>query len=223
MWSLTSTDEAVENTVLLWKNYMSWLGVLYQPERAHPFLVLFCFVWGFVNAKSSVISVWTSGAVCKNKVTFGSERKLEPSKVPLGGMNSTFPIPLSTSLFKANYKSWFLPRSSALRFYVSLHDIIQGYTVFSHQSSCERRIGSFLCRMGLVVKLSLDLHVVLYPNNPSQRMWSKFRSAWYSLPHFRLDTQPNRRKRTRFKIQHVVSPFKWLVWILVWRIRKHKL
>lgn len=201
---------------------MSWLGVLYQPEKAHPFFVLFCL--RFCQCKvTSYFRVWTSGPVCENKVTFGSERKLEPYKVPLGGMNSTFPIPLSTSLFKASCKSWFLPHSSASCFYVSSRDIVQGYTGFSHQNSCERRIGSFLYRVGLVVKLSLDLHVVLYPNNPSQRMWSKFRSAWCSLFHFRLDTRPNGRKRTSFKIQRVVPPFKWVVWILVWRIRKHKL
>lgn len=36
-----STNEGMENTILLWKKDKSWLDVSYEPQKIHPF---FCFV-----------------------------------------------------------------------------------------------------------------------------------------------------------------------------------
>lgn len=56
-----STDEDVDNTILLWKKDLSWLDVSYQPKEDAPFF--FCLLWGFFGCVFHCMSVCQGGCL----------------------------------------------------------------------------------------------------------------------------------------------------------------
>lgn len=111
-----------------------------------------------------------------------------------------------------------------------LHEVIRERPIlpkredktFTRQSSCEGDLAGFSAEW---VWLQALLRYMCCTQTVHLGGWEVNSDLLPFLPllPLRWDTLPNRRKRTSFKIQQVSSPFKMVIWILIWSIRKHKL
>lgn len=135
-------------------------------------VLLFGVVLGlfFCQCIMSCLKDWILGHVCKKEVASGSQRKLETMKFLSRVWPKDF---LNTSLYNVNCKGWFFPHFLTSHCSVSLHHIKEPFLVlhcsmelhigcpswktkvFTQQSSHEKRICWFLCRVGLVASSPL--------------------------------------------------------------------